>query len=177
MRLFKSFWRKVKTYEIDEAVIGIGDQKVKIKPNYQDMQIAYKLWVELSTRKIGLEVDLENDVIKEVYDSWYEFFKLTRELIKDIPVSKIRKDESTKELVRIAIEVLNEGLRPHLTKWQARFRKWYNTEIEREENRDLSPQEVQKKYPDYEKLFKEMIDVNHKLIEYRKILRELAIGE
>jgi len=116
MKLFKSFWRKVKAYEIDEAVIGIGDQKVKIKPNYQDMQIAYKLWVELSTRKIGLEIDLENDVIKEIYKSWYEFFKLTRELIKEIPVSKIRKDESTKELVRIAIEVLNEGLRPHLTK-------------------------------------------------------------
>lgn len=177
MELFKSFWRKVKAYEIDEAVIGIGDQKVKIKPNYQDMQIAYKLWVELSTRKIGLEIDLENDVIKEIYNSWYEFFKLTRELIKDIPVSKIRKDESTKELVRIAIEVLNEGLRPHLTKWQARFRKWYNTEIEREENKNLSPQEIQKKYPEYENLTKEMIEVNHKLIEYRKILRQLAMGE
>ncbi|MCK4733503.1 MAG: hypothetical protein KAT65_13710 [Methanophagales archaeon] len=177
MELFKSFWRKVKAYEIDEAVIGIGDQKVKIKPNYQDMQIAYKLWVELSTRKIGLEIDLENDVIKEIYNSWYEFFKLTRELIKDIPVSKIRKDESTKELVRIAIEVLNEGLRPHLTKWQARFRKWYNTEIEREENKNLSPQEIQKKYPEYENLTKEMIEVNHQLIEYRKILRQLAMGE
>lgn len=177
MRLIKSFRRKIKTYEIDEAEIGIGNQKVKIKPNYQDMQIAYKLWVELSTRKLGLEIDLDNDVIKEIYDSWYEFFKLTRELIKNIPVSKIRKDESTKELIRIAIEVLNEGLRPHLTKWQAKFRKWYNTEIEGAENRDLSPQEVQKKYADYEKLVKEIIDVNHKLIEYRKILRELAIGE
>jgi hypothetical protein len=177
MKLFKSFWRKVKAYEIDEAVIGIGNQKVKIKPNYQDMQIAYKLWVELSTRKIGLEIDLDNDEIKEIYDSWYEFFKLTRELIKDIPVSKIRKDESTKELVRIAIEVLNEGLRPHLTKWQARFRKWYNTEIEREKNKNLSPQEIQKKYPEYENLTKEMIEVNHQLIEYRKILRQLAMGE
>ena len=177
MKLFKSFWRKVKVCEIDEAVIGIGDQKVKIKPNYRDMQIAYKLWIELSTRKIGLEIDLDNDVVKEIYDSWYEFFKLTRELIKDIPISKIRKDESTKELVRVAIEVLNEGIRPHLTRWQARFRKWYNTESEREENRNLSPQDIQKKYPEYEKLTKEMIEVNRQLIEYRKILRQLAMGE
>ena len=177
MKLFKSFWRKVKVYEIDEAVIGIGDQKVKIKPNYRDMQIAYKLWIELSTRKIGLEIDLDNDVVKEIYDSWYEFFKLTRELIKDIPISKIRKDESTKELVRVAIEVLNEGIRPHLTRWQARFRKWYNTESGRDENRNLSPQDIQKKYPEYEKLTKEMIEVNRQLIEYRKILRQLAMGE
>ena len=175
LKLFSSI--KSKVYEIDEAIIGIGNQKVKIKPNYQDMQIAYKLYVELSTRKIGLEIDLNNDVINEIYNSWYEFFKLTRELIKDIPVSKIRKDKSTKELVRIAIEVLNEGLRSHLTNWQARFRKWYNTEIEREENKDLSPQDIQKKYPEYEKLTKEMIVVNQKSIEYRKILRQLAIGE
>ncbi len=74
MKLFKSFWRKVKAYEIDEAVIGIGDQKVKIKPNYQDMQIAYNLWVELSTRKIGLEIDLDNDVIKEMYLYSYRIF-------------------------------------------------------------------------------------------------------
>jgi hypothetical protein len=168
---------KSKIYEIDEAIIGIGNQKVKIKPNYQDMQIAYKLWVELSTRKIGLEIDLNNDVINEIYNSWYEFFKLTRELIKDIPVSKIRKDKSTKELVRIAIEVLNEGLRPHLTNWQARFKKWYNVEVKRDENKDLSPQDIQKKYPEYEKLTKEMIIVNQKSIEYRKILRLLAIGE
>ena len=168
---------KSKVYEIDEAVIGIGNQTVKIKPNYQDMQITYKLWVELSTRKIGLEIDSDNDVINEIYDSWYEFFKLTRELTKDIPISKIRKDESTKELVRIAIEILNEGIRPHLTKWQARFRKWYNTEIEREENKNLSPQNIQKKYPEYEGLTKEMIEVNHRLIEYRKILRRLAVGE
>lgn len=177
MKLFKSFWKKVKVYEIDEAVIGIGGQQVKIKPNYQDMQIAYKLWVELSTRKIGLKIDLDNDVIDEIYNSWYEFFRLTRELIKSIPVSKIRKDESTKKLVSIAIEVLNKGIRPHLTKWQARFRKWHNMETQKEENNNLSPQDIQKKYPEYEELTKEMREVNQKLLKYRTILRQLATGE
>ena len=175
MKSFKSFLRTIKTYEIDEAAIGIGNSKVIIKPNRQDMQIAYKLWVELSTRKIGLAIDLEHDVISEVYDSWYEFFQLTRELIKDIPISKIRKDKDTKELVRVAIAVLNEGVRPHLTKWQSRFRRWYNTEIERGEYTDLSPQEIQKKYPQYEQLAKELMEVNRKLIEYKRILSQLAM--
>jgi len=168
---------KSKTYEIDEAVIGIGSHKVKIKPNYQDIQIAYKLWVELSTRKIGLPIDSDNDVISEIYDSWYEFFKLTRELIKEIPASKIRKDENTKKLVRIAIEVLNKEIRPHLTKWQARFRKWYEAETKKAENSSLSPQDIQKKYPEYEKLIKEAMGINQKLIEYRKLLKKIAIGE
>ena len=114
-------------------------------------------------------------MIEEIYDSWYEFLKLTRELVKGIPISKIRKDKSTKELVRVAIEVLNEGIRPHLTKWQARFRKWYNAEIEKNENIGLSPQECQKKYPEYNKLTQDLIEVNKRLIEYRKILRQLAM--
>ena len=177
MKFFKFFSRKYKVYEINEAVIGIGVQHIKIKPNYEDMQIAYKLWVELSARKIGLEIDLDNDVISEIYDSWYEFFRLTRELIKDIPVSKIRKNESTKDLVRIVIEVLNEGIRPHLTKWQARFRKWYSMQIQQEENKNLSPQNIQKKYPEYEQLSKEMKEVNQKILKYRKFLKQLAMNE
>lgn len=175
MTWFKKFGRDIKSYEINEAAIGIGSSKVTIKPNYEDMQIAYQLWVELSTRKIGLSIDLDNEVIAEIYDSWYEFFGLTRELVKGIPISKIRKDNSTKELVRIAIEVLNEGIRPHLTKWQAKFRKWYNTEIENEENMKLSPQDCQKKYPEYNELTKDLAEVNKRLIEYRNILRRLAM--
>ena len=175
-RLFKKNDKSLtKVYYIDEAIIGIGNQKIKIKPNYEDMQIAYKLWIELSTRKIGLPIDFDNDVIIEIYNSWYEFFRITRELVKEIPVLKVRKNESTQDLVKIAIEVLNKGLRPHLTKWQAKFRKWYTEEIEKEENKELSPQEIQQKYPEYKKLINEMQEVNKKLIEYRKILKKLAI--
>lgn len=175
MTWFRRFQRNVRSFEINEAAIGIGSSKVGIKPNYEDMQIAYKLWVELSTRKIGLSIDLDNDVIEEIYDSWYEFFRLTRELVKDIPISKIRKDKSTGELVRIAVEVLNEGIRPHLTKWQAKFRKWYTAQLENKANVDLSPQDCQKKYPEYNELTKDLLEVNKRLTEYRKILRELAM--
>lgn len=34
---------KNKEYEIDEATMGIGNNTIKIKPNYEDKQIAYKL--------------------------------------------------------------------------------------------------------------------------------------
>ena len=81
--------------EIDEAEIGIGDQKIRLKPNEVDRQIAYQVWVELSTRKIGLEIDPDHDVISEIYDSWYSFFSVTRELIKDVPATKISSPSPT----------------------------------------------------------------------------------
>ncbi|MFA5146961.1 MAG: hypothetical protein WC515_06295 [Candidatus Omnitrophota bacterium] len=166
-----------KDYEIDEAELGIGSAKVKIKPNYEDLQIAYKLLVELSTRKIGLLIDIEHDVIVEVYDSWYKFFGVTRELIKDIPASKIRKSESTRNLVNIAIEVLNVGIRPHLTKWQAKFRRWYENESKAGSNAGLSPQQIQKKFPDYKSLVEDMQNVNKNLIKYKDALDRIVMGK
>lgn len=164
-------------YEIDETELGIGSAKVKIRPNYEDLQVAYKLLIELSTRKIGLPIDVDHDVIVEVYNSWYEFFRITRELIKEIPASKIRKSESTRNLVKVAIEVLNIGIRPHLTKWQAKFRKWYEFASQANENAGLSPQEIQKKFPDYKALIEDMQSVNRNLIKYKDMLNEIVMGK
>ena len=64
--------------------------------------VRIELWVELNTRKIGLEFDQENDVIVEVYDSWYEYFRVARELIKDLPIEKI---ECASELIELATKI------------------------------------------------------------------------
>ena len=47
---YKHFWGgslSLRSFEIDEAEIGLGNQKLKLKPNLVDKQIAYKIWVEL----------------------------------------------------------------------------------------------------------------------------------
>lgn len=165
--------RRLSDFEIDGAELGFGDHKISFKPNDTDRQIAYSIWVELSTRKVGLPIEIEDDVISEVYDSWYSFFAVTRELIKDIPVSKVRGD-STGKIIDLSIEVLNEGLRPHLTKWQARFRHWYEAQLEKKE--DVSPQDLQKKFPEYDALCADLLAVNNRLIKYRMKMIELVRG-
>ena len=167
----KSFF--VKNVEIDSIETGSGNQKIIIKPNYTNINIAYKLWVELSTRKIGIEIDFENDVILEVYQSWYQFFTVTRELIKELPANKIRTDKDSKALVELSIQILNTDLRLHLTKWQARYRKWYKFQ---EENKEKTPQQLQQDFPNYNDLKIDMIKVNKKLIKYKKDVYKLAFG-
>jgi hypothetical protein len=157
-------------YEIDEIELGIGSGKVKLKPNSEDLQIAYRLWVELNTRKLGLLFDEEHDVISEVYTSWYEFFRVTRELVKAIPISKIRGQDSTRLFVGIAIDVLNKGIRPHLTKWQARYRRWYETQLQKTPNPDISPQDLQRHYPQYAALVQDLKKTNRQLMAYGKML-------
>ncbi len=161
-------------FEIDTAEMGLGSGKISFKPNREDQQIAYKVWVELSTRKIGIPIDLNHDVISDIYDSWHNFFSTTRELIKDIPVNKV-KNGSTQKIINLSIDVLNEGLRPHLTSWQARFRYWYERELKKEDS-DIDPQSIQEKYPKFEELKKDLLEVNDKLIKYRTKMKELVLG-
>lgn len=173
---YAQYWNVFNDFTIDRAELGLSGQKIIIKPNYTDRQIAYKLWIETRTRKIGLQIDIEHDAISEIYDSWYDFFKITRELIKEIPVEKIRND-GTKQIVTLSIDILNEGLRPHLTKWQAKYRRWYSYQIRCDENKDLSPQEIQRNFPEYLQLIKEMNDVNKQLIKYCDLLKKLSFDK
>lgn len=168
-------FRRIRSFEIEEAELGLGNQKIVLRPNEDDRQIAYKIWVELSTRKIGLEIDLDNDVIYEIYDSWYSFFAITRELLKDVPASKFSRSE-TKQIIDLTIRVLNEGIRPHLTRWQARFRRWYGQEMERDDNEMLSPQQIQRKYHDFEALSSDLIEVNNRLIAFRNQMHRALVG-
>jgi hypothetical protein len=166
-----------KDFEIDQAEIGTGTGKLRLRPNMTDRQVAYAIWVELSTRKIGLPIDFEHDVIAEIYNSWYEFFSVTRDLVKSIPVNKVRHS-STQKIIKLSIEVLNEGLRPHLTMWQARFRRWYENELNKTSG-DLviDPQEIQKSFPKYDELKTDMEKVNQRLISYRNHMRRLVMTD
>lgn len=176
-RVFKNKLLIHKNIEIDSAEIGIQGQKIKIKPNYTNIDIAYKMWVELNTRKIGLLIDFDEDVISEVYKSWYQFFGITRELIKGLPATKLRNDKSTKELIEISTKILNEGLRPHLTSWQAKYNKWYDNEVLKDENKALTPQQIQQKYSEFNMLKSDMERVNRNLMNYKKSVYKLAFGE
>mgnify|MGYP001275695951 CR=1 FL=1 len=45
-----------KTIQIDEATIGIGSSSVTIRYDGRIKEIAYKIWIELTTRKIGINL-------------------------------------------------------------------------------------------------------------------------
>ncbi len=167
--------RRKFSWEVVEAEVSWAGGKMKIKPDFQDIQIAHKAWVELATRKAGLPFDTENDVIIEIYNSWYALFGELRDLAKQIPAEKVRSSKDTRKLVYLLVEALNQGLRPHLTRWQAKFRRWYEEEVK--QNFNSTPQEIQKKYPQYEVLVTDLRDVNIELMNYTEFIRKIAHGK
>lgn len=162
-------------YDVVKLSIKLGNiGNVELQPNNEDVQIAHRIWTELVTRKAAQPIDFDHDVILEIYNSWYALFGRVRQLISDIPGHLLRKEKSTQELVRIATQTLNDGLRPHLTRWQARFRHWY--EKCPAEVKAKCPQECEREYPQYQELVAELRIVNQQLIEYAGQLEKIAHG-
>ena len=158
--------------EVNINLGGIGC--MKICPTWEDIQIAHQIWTELVTRKAAIPFNPEDDVIVEVYDSWYALFQRTRQLIGDIPGKCIRRDKSTQQIVKIATDTLNLGLRPHLTKWQARYRNWWHNS--EDALKRTTPQEHQKTFQQYAELVEEMLVVNKQMIEYAAQLHKIVTG-
>lgn len=173
--LVRKRWLPFRKYDLVEVNIALGNVgNVKLRPNTKDAQIAHQIWTELVTRKAAVPLDSDRDVISEVYDSWYQLFQRIRALIADVPADLLRRDASTRELVRIAIQTLNEGIRPHLTRWQAEFRNWMK---HREgELQQKTPQEVQRGFPQYAELVADMRLVNQGLRTYADALEKIAKG-
>jgi hypothetical protein len=168
-----------KNYSIHEMSVDISTKPkmtFKVKRNTENLYIANRIYLELITRKAALPFDENDDVISEVYDSWYELFKIIRNEIKNVPGEYLISHNPTEELIGLTIRILNEGLRNHLTKYQARFRKWYKTESEKDENKLLSPQQLQEKYPEYDNLIADLKSVNSVLIDYSDNLKKLIKG-
>lgn len=168
--------RMRKHYRVVKIDINLGKVgKAEIRPNIEDIQIAHKIWTELITRKAALPIDVDHDVIDQIYDSWYILFTKVREFIGNLPAELVREEYSTKEIIRIATETLNNGLRPHLTKWQAKYKNWYS----QQENalKKKTPQEVQKLFPKYDLLIADMLDVNQQLIQYAEQLKKIIDGK
>jgi hypothetical protein len=83
-------------YELVRLNVQLGNVgSVELRPNNEDVQIAHRIWTELMTRKAAQPIDIEHDVIVEIYDSWYALFGRIRQLISDIPGHMLRKEKST----------------------------------------------------------------------------------
>lgn len=168
------YGKKWETVEVNIALANIG--KVCIRPNHEVARIAHQAWAEIVTRSAGLHFNEKDDVIVEVYNSWHQLFGELRDLAKSAPAEKLRESPDARKLISILVRTLNEGLRPHLTHWQARFRRWYGEQLQAPENASRTPQEIQQDYPEYEHLVEGLKTVNAQMMQFANELQKIAQG-
>jgi hypothetical protein len=169
-RKFPTLFRQFELIEAEATIFGLP--KFTVRANRENVRIAYEAWIELITRKAGLPFDEENDTIVDIYSSWYDLFGKLRCLAKTAPAHRLASCADTQKLVEIMVDVMNEGLRPHLTQWQAKFRRWYDNYAL--ENPGKAPQALQKDFSDYSALVADLKKVNKGIVIYTNWLHEIA---
>lgn len=176
--LFKKYRDKPSGQKISKVTLNfpLGGGSVEMTPCHREKQIAHQIWTELVTRKAAIPFNDKEDVIVEVYNSWYELFKVIRSLIREIPIEKLsgNEKENVNKIINSSISILNQGLRPHLTTWQSKYRYWYDKEVNNHDHDYSSPQELQEAYPQYRELVLDLKQVNIILMDYSNQLEKLA---
>ena len=139
-----------------------------------DRIIAWQAYVQLVTRKAALPFDDKHDVIEDVYASMYSLFDTSRDLLSNLPP---RSFENPDGISAILLRVINDGLRPHLTRWQSDFRSWIEIAREKDEFQGMSPVALQKMYPEYQTLVEDLRFTNTELSKLADELYLIARGK
>lgn len=164
-------WR---SFRAESVTLSAGGSSFTLKVDHSTIRIAHATWTELATRKASLPFDEENDVVVEVYDSWYALFGELRGLLRSLPAEDLTRSANARKLTEFILQVMNGALRNHLTKWQARFRFWYSCEMVN--NTTEEPQHVQRRYPQYTEMVSDLKMVNEELSELTGQLKRLVVG-
>lgn len=176
--LFKRYLSRIFLWQsLEVEISGTPKMTFKVERNFENLYIANRIYIELTTRKAAIPIDEEHDIIEDIYDSWYHLFGIIRDEIKTVPGKYLKDHDPTKALIGLTRRILNDGLRPHLTEHQGKFRNWLKIAKEDPENKDLSPQELQRMYPDYARLIASMKSVNTILAKYADELDKLIKGK
>ena len=69
----KNLFHKYDLVRLNVQLGNVGS--VELRPNNEDVQIAHRIWTELITRKAAQPIDIEHDVIVEIYNSWYALLR------------------------------------------------------------------------------------------------------
>lgn len=151
----------------DKVEIEINVQSVKITANRKLRDSARVAYVELTSRKIALAFDEENDAISEIYNSFYESFRILRELKKGLS-----KNGGEGKLYAYVDDFLECQMRPHLTKYQSRYRTWLNKRCGEKDYIDENS--AQKKYSKYPEIIKEIKVINKSAMSLALALEKIA---
>jgi hypothetical protein len=166
-------WRRQSRIESVSINIpfGLGSATFDLTP--VDRVAAWKLHVQLVTRKAALPFDEAHDTIADVLSSLFDVFQVARALLLELPPDDRKRHD---DVARLIVRVLNDGLRPMLTRWHADYRHWWKAAVKSPSNATRSPQEIQRDYPRYQELVADLRRMNGELGKFADELAAVASG-
>lgn len=149
---------------------GVG---LEINASKKDRELAWKIYTQIKTRIAVEEFNEEYDSLQFVNKSLYEVFGIIRNAISELPTTIVKDDH--RDLLQLYFDVLNEGIRPYLSKWHIPISHWNETETKKHPEQTLL--EIEKRFPNREAAIKDMKAMNKRMKDFSLILFRVAKGE
>lgn len=108
---------------------------MELSVDSQAKKAAWLLYLELSTRIATQSLEADQGLLREALTSLYKIFETTRQILRDAG-SCIGVEENS--VGGIALKILNQGLRPFLSKWHPSLEEW---EVQRSESSSIKAHE------------------------------------
>ena len=143
---------------------GIGSAKWEADPT--ERNAAWSLYVELVTRIAVQSLRTEQGLLREALNSLYTLFGTTREVLK---AAGPKVGASRHSVGGIAIAVLNNGLRPFMSRWHPALEEW---EVQRPNN--VSKKGHEQNWPEATQMRQELAELRNDLEQYAIALAAIA---
>lgn len=98
--------------KIKLALPWIGEIELRI--DKKQVETAWIFYIELTTRIATVEMEVDAGSDREAMNSLYQLFTVTRSVLREAGPGAGIGDQS---VGGVAIEILNKGLRPFLSRW------------------------------------------------------------
>ena len=132
---------KLVNVKLDLKLPGIGSVSGTWEPDKAEVSAAWELYVEMVTRIPLGGFSPQEGSLPEALDSIYSLFETTRSILRKYGPSVARPKRGRKlSFGYLAVSMLNLVLRPLLTEWHPKLRRWErdNPHLDEKNGKDVA---------------------------------------
>jgi hypothetical protein len=164
-------FRRPDSYQVSiNLPFGLGGIQGTWEPNDAEKKAAWEMYIELATRISAAPLDPEDGILREALSSMHSIFGTTRDILRQYgPEVAQYEGKERMSFGYLAIEILNNVLRPLLAKWHPLLQSYESKRSDK-----ISVAEHERNWERNQELRQEIDKVRTSLVEYIDTLANVA---
>lgn len=159
---------KIQSFKVN-LPFGLGGANIVVTEAQQ--KVAWALYVELATRVASVKLEPGTGSAREALNSMHSLFETTRSVLRDEGHDAAHGPESVGP---IAIDILNQGLRPFLVKWHSKLSNFENQQVE-EQRKQYGTVIIDESHWSERNAFYQDLEENRQgILQYLRVLAHIA---
>ncbi len=159
--------------DYNTVTVSLPSGSLEFKAQREDRRIAWEIFVQIRTRIAAVDFRENEDSLLHINKSLYELFSFIRDKILSLPLKTVTRDKNG-NLVEFYLAILNDGIRPFLTKWHISVSHFH----EKMKDSGKSAIEIDKEFLEKNpSILGDVKSLNQRMKKFASVLHRIAKGE